>query len=180
MGQVIRTEETAGKTSSRGAIASAGVYLAFEPSPAFIQRVVQWLTDFCHMTLVDLEAVARMQLAVNELVENVVKYGLHPDVRVEVQLVRRGEGMFLRLSTVNRAPEAELSRAVDLLTRLQEAEDPIAFYDQLIRETAPQEGVSGLGLVRIKAEGDLDVSFDLKRDELTIVVEAPVEVGGVT
>ena len=75
----------------RVSIASAAVFLAFEPSDGFVKRVIRWLTDFCHLTLCDLELVARLRLAVNELVENVVKYGLQPNVRVEVELERRGD-----------------------------------------------------------------------------------------
>ena len=40
--------------TDRQAMARAAVFLAFEPSPAFMQRVIRWLTDFCQLTLADL------------------------------------------------------------------------------------------------------------------------------
>lgn len=156
-------------------IASAAIFLAFEPSPAFVQRVIQWLTDFCHLVLEDIDVAFRLQLAVSELVENVVKYGLRPDVHVKVELIQRGSTTSLRLSTVNRASREQLDRAVELLTQLRDAEDPVAFYDELILKSAPLEGVSGLGLARIKAEGELDLDFQVEDDRLTIGVEAAVE-----
>lgn len=159
-------------------IASADVCLTFEPSLEFVQKVVQWLTDFCHLTLKDAEAVSRLELAVNELVENVVKYGMQPDVRVSIDLQKRGELTVLRLSTSNAAEPERLARATKLLTELRAADDPEAYYDQLIIETAPLPGVSGIGLARIRAEADLDVDFRVKGDRLEITVEAVIDENG--
>jgi anti-sigma regulatory factor (Ser/Thr protein kinase) len=159
----------------RHAMASAAVFLAFEPSSAFVQRVIRWLTDFCQLTLADLEMVARLRLAVSELVENVVKYGMQPNVSVEVQLIERDGAPILRLGTRNRTSPEYLERAVELLSKLKHAPDPIAYYDRLVRETAPKAGVSGLGLARIRAEGELELDFKVDGDELWIWVEAPIE-----
>jgi Histidine kinase-like ATPase domain len=159
----------------RKAVASAAVFLAFEPSSAFMQRVIRWLTDFCQLTLADLEMVARLRLAVSELVENVVKYGMQPNVRVEVELLERNGQTTLRLGTRNRASPDYLKRAVALLSELKSAPDPVAYYDRLVRESAPRAGVSGLGLARIRAEGELELDFKVEGDELWIWVEAPVD-----
>ncbi len=37
------------------------------------------------------------------------------------------------------------------------------------------EGVSGLGLARVRAEGGLDVDYKIEGNELTIIAHAPVE-----
>jgi hypothetical protein len=159
----------------RNAMARAAVFLAFEPSPAFMQRVIRWLTDFCQLTLADLEMVARLRLAVSELVENVVKYGMQPNVSVEVELIEREGKPLLRLGTRNRTSPEYLERAERLLSQLKSADDPVAFYDSLVRESAPRVGVSGLGLARIRAEGELELDYKIEGDELWIWVEAPVD-----
>ena len=159
----------------RRAIARAAVFLAFEPSPAFMQRVIRWLTEFCQLTLADLEMVARLRLAVSELVENVVKYGMQPNVSVEVELIERDGAPLLRLGTRNRTSPEYLERADRLLSQLKSADDPVAFYDALVRESAPRVGVSGLGLARIRAEGELDLDYKIDGDELWIWVEAPID-----
>jgi hypothetical protein len=112
------------------------------------------------------------------LVENVVKYGMKPDVRVAIDLEKRGTSTILRLTTSNSARPDRLETAAKLLTELSEAEDPEAFYDKLIIETAPLEGVSGLGLARIRAEADLNVGFQIKGDRLDITVEAEIDENG--
>src|SRR5690606_4190341 len=144
-------------------------------SSVFMQRVIRWLTDFCQLTLADLELVARLRLAVSELVENVVKYGMQPNVRVEVELIERDGRPVLRLGTRNRTSADSLQRAIELLSELKSAPDPVAYYDQLVLESAPRAGVSGLGLARIRAEGELDLDFKVEGDELSIWVEAPVD-----
>lgn len=159
----------------RQAMARAAVFLAFEPSSAFVQRVTRWLTDFCQLTLADLDMVARLRLAVSELVENVVKYGMQPNVSVEVELIERDGAAILRLGTRNRTSPEYLERAARLLSELKQADDPIAYYDALVLDSAPRAGMSGLGLARIRAEGELELDYKVEGDELWIWVEAPVD-----
>jgi hypothetical protein len=151
-------------------IASASVFLAFEPSQRFVSRIVQWVTDFCHLVLQDMDVVARLHLAVHELVENLVKYGVHASVSLDVELERIGGVSLLRLRTSNCAAPERLAAAVRILEGLRDAKDPVAYYDRLVLESAPLEGVSGLGLARIRAEGDLDLDFKVDGDRLTISV----------
>ncbi|HEY6724155.1 MAG TPA: hypothetical protein VI197_08980 [Polyangiaceae bacterium] len=154
------------------AIAHASVYLAFEPSQRFVRKIVQWITDFCELSLQDVDVVARVHMAIYELAENLVKYGASDSVRLDVEVERVGAGSVLRLRTRNAAAPERLAEAVRILQGLRDAEDPVAYYDQLVLESAPKEGVSGLGLARIRAEGDLDLDFEVDGNQLCIVVEA--------
>jgi hypothetical protein len=58
-----------------------------------------------------------------------------------------------------------------LVSELKAAADPIAYYDRLIRSTAPIVGSSGLGLARIRAEAGLDVDCSVNGREVSIVVQ---------
>lgn len=154
------------------ALAHASVYLAFEPSQRFVRKIVQWVTDFCEMSLQDMDVVSRVHMAIHELAENLVKYGASDSVRLDVEVERVGGGSVLRLRTRNHAAPERLAEAVRILQGLRDAVDPVAYYDQLVLESAPKEGVSGLGLARIRAEGDLDLDFEVDGNQLCIVVEA--------
>lgn len=154
------------------AFAHASVYLAFEPSQRFVSKIVQWITDFCELSLQDMEVVSRVHMAIHELAENLVKYGNSNSVRLDVEVERVRGGSVLRLTTRNSAAPERLAEAVRILQGLRDAEDPVAYYDQLVLESAPKEGVSGLGLARIRAEGDLDLDFEVDGNQLCIVVEA--------
>jgi hypothetical protein len=156
----------------RPAIARAALSIEFEPSQPFADGLIRWLTQFCELTLEDVEAASRAQMAVNELVENVVKYGMNPSVGVEVELERLANSSVLTLRTKNRTTPERLAATINLLRALEEAPDPVAYYDQLVVASAPKADVSGLGLARIRAEGDLDVHYEVHGDQLCLSVSA--------
>ena len=93
-----------------------------------------------------------------------------------VTLEERDGSLYLVVETQNSASERHLERAVELLKEIRDSEDPVAFYDQLILAVAPtrEVGVSGLGLARIRAEGELFIDFRLEGDVLTICAETPI------
>lgn len=157
-------------------IAHAFVTMTPSPPSAFVQNTISWLTEFSQLTVRDLDTASRVRIAVAELTENVVKYGQRQGARVDVALEQRHAGLFLIVETTNSAPERHIERAVELLTEIRDSADPIAFYDQLILTVAPtrEVGVSGLGLARIRAEGELSVDYRLAGDVLTIIAEMPI------
>lgn len=113
-------------------------------------------------------------MAAHELVENVLKYGSSSEVGLEFEL-ERGEGQsFVRLRTRNSAAPERLAEVERLVAELKSAQDPVAYYDRLIRSTAPVIGTSGLGLARIRAEAGLEVDCTVQGPEVSIVVQATV------
>ncbi len=135
-------------------------------------KIANWLIDFCQMTIEDLEITSRLHMAAHELVENVLKYGSTPEVGLEFELERLADKSFVRLRTRNTAAPEQLREVARRVSELREAPDPIAYYDRLIRSTAPMAGMSGLGLARIVAEAGLDVSCSVEGREVSIVVQA--------
>jgi hypothetical protein len=95
---------------------------------------------------------------------------------VDVALEQRHGGLYMIVETTNSAPERHIERAVELLTGIRDSQDPVAFYDQLILAVAPtrEVGVSGLGLARIRAEGELHIDYRLEGDRLTIFAETQI------
>jgi len=135
-------------------------------------KIANWLIDFCQMTIGDRETTSRLHMAAHELVENVLKYGSTPEVGLEFELERGDENSIVRLRTRNTAAPEQLEEVTRRIMELRAATDPIAYYDQLIRATAPMVGMSGLGLARIRAEAGLDVDCSVSGREVSIVVQA--------
>jgi anti-sigma regulatory factor (Ser/Thr protein kinase) len=135
-------------------------------------KIANWLMDFCQMTVADRETTSRLHMAAHELVENVLKYGSSPEVGLEFELERGDELQFVRLKTRNTAAPEQLEEVTRRVTELRAAADPIAYYDRLIRSTAPVLGVSGLGLARIRAEAGLEVDCSVEGREVSITVQA--------
>jgi hypothetical protein len=134
-------------------------------------KIANWLIDFCQMTIEDLETTSRLHMAAHELVENVLKYGSSPEVGLEFELERGDTRSIVRLRTRNTALPEQLREVTRRVSELKAAPDPIAYYDRLIRSTAPVAGMSGLGLARIRAEAGLDVDCSVEGREVSIVVQ---------
>jgi hypothetical protein len=134
-------------------------------------KIANWLIDFCQMTIDDRDTTSRLHMAAHELVENVLKYGSTPEVGLEFELERRNDRQIVRLRTRNTAAPEQLDEVTRRVSELRAAPDPVAYYDRLIRSTAPMVGVSGLGLARIRAEAGLDVDCSVEGREVSIVVQ---------
>jgi hypothetical protein len=161
-------------------IAHAFVTMPPCPPNAFVQNAICWLTEFSQLTVRDEDTAARVHIALAELTENVVKYGEKQSARVDVALEQRGGGLYMVVETTNTAPERHIERAVELVTGIRDSQDPVAFYDQLILTVAPTDemGVSGLGLARIRAAGELHLDCRVEGDRLTIFAETPIAGAG--
>jgi hypothetical protein len=150
--------------------------MAVRPSHVFVQQAISWLTELSRLYIRDLDMESRVRIVVSELTENVAKYGTGTTALVNVDIEQRSDDIYLRVETSNTATARDIERAVDLLREIKESTDPIAYYDDLIRAVAPTRipGVSGLGLARIRAEGDLDLGYHARGGVLTIRVETPI------
>jgi hypothetical protein len=75
------------------------------------------------------------------------------------------------MSTKNRAAPERMADARWRLDALAAANDPIAHYDELIRESAGRRDVSGLGLARIPAESEMELYYATEQDWLILTAE---------
>ncbi len=78
----------------------------------------------------------------------------------------------MTITTKNRATGDRLVKVRHALDEVVNAEDPAALYNQLMRRAAKRtDGGSGLGLGRIRAEGDLSLSYSIEGDTLVITAQ---------
>ena len=131
-------------------------------------KIANWLIDFCQMAIEDLETTSRLHMAAHELVENVLKYGSSPEIGLEFELERGDTRSIVRLRTRNTAAPEQLLEVARRVSELKAAADPVAYYDRLIRSTAPIVGTSGLGLARIFVEANMDVEIELTDERVCI------------
>ena len=88
----------------------------------------------------------------------------------KVEVFYRGKG------TSNRAKPDCLQELRQFFEESRRCQDSLAFYDQMIARSAQRAVGSGLGLARIRAEGEMDLHCTIRGDEVTITAEAVVEV----
>jgi hypothetical protein len=113
-------------------------------------------------------------MAAHELAENITKYSTTARVSLEVELSETAGVHTLSVKTRNRASPERLVEVERRLKELKSTTDPLELYDRMIEATAPLEGVSGLGLARIRAEGGMDFDYKIDGNELTLIVQAAV------
>lgn len=125
--------------------------------------------------LLEPEQTESVAMAAHELLENVVKYSTDGTSCFDAEIYDRGGQAYVRLCTRNAAaPERadDLRRLVERITR---ASDPIALYDELI-VASPLRDESGLGLARVRAEGDMSIACSEEGHVITIVAERRVSI----
>jgi hypothetical protein len=150
------------------------ISLAFFPSEFLVTAISQLVSDFCQIGLRDLDLSSRFHMAAHELAENITKYSTRSRVSLEMELSETAGIHTLSVRTKNHTSPDRLVEVERRLLELKTTKDPVALYDRMIEETAPLEGVSGLGLARIRAEGGLEFDYCIEGDELTMVVQSPV------
>jgi len=145
--------------------------LSFRPLANQIGPLRSLLSDLCRPHLADPDGLSRLLLAAHELLENIVKYSVGEAAEFHLHLEAKTSGLRVRLRTKNRAAPERMADARWRLDALARAGDPIAHYDELIRESAGRRDVSGLGLARIPAESEMELYYTTDRDWLIVTAE---------
>jgi hypothetical protein len=154
----------------------AAIRLDFSPEARLISRTSKYVCEFYRSVLVDPDASARVMLAAHELLENAAKYSADGHGHLQIELTEREGQDVVRIRTSNRAKPDQLSELRRFFDESRLCADAIALYDRMIIRSAERTEGSGLGLARIRAEGEMDLTYSVDGDEVTITAEAAVEV----
>lgn len=150
------------------------ISLSFFPNEYLVSAISQLVSNFCQIGLRDLDISSRFHMAAHELAENITKYSTASRVSLEVELAETGGVHTLSVRTQNQAAPERLEELEKRLEELKTTQDPVGLYDRMIEQSAPLEGISGLGLARIRAEGGLDFDYRIEGNEVTLVVQSLV------
>jgi hypothetical protein len=153
------------------------LHLCFAPNAALIGAVRRFVVDFFERVLAHEEMGDRLGLVAHELLENAIKYSTDPSAVVSLLIVRATRSSEIRIQTQNAASPAHIKRLKGIVDAMGAANDAMAFYQQLMRDSVRRNEGSGLGLARIWAEGEMRLSLTIEDNEvqLSAVTLAPVE-----
>jgi hypothetical protein len=136
--------------------------LNFTPNIRLVPIVRRFVSDFYGEVFDDAEVVARVALATHELMENAIRHNSGGEARLIVEL-RDVDGEKLILVRIgNPAWPEDIDKLSQLMDAIGQAPDPLQFYLQLMGQTARQEKGSGLGLTRIRVEGEMQLSHTVQ------------------
>jgi hypothetical protein len=153
---------------SASAPPDSAIRITFRPTTSLITSTRLYAGEVLASVLRDSECTSRVALTIHELLENTLKYSTDGKALLEVTIANL-EGGRRRVEVVARN-RATPEQARDLGLRihaLAEAEDPMALYVGLMRESAQRPG-SGLGLARIRAEAEMHLSCALEGDAVIV------------
>lgn len=114
----------------------------------------------------NVDEVHRISLAVHELLENAAKYSVGKRTGLRVRIEPDGPAC---IEMTNETTPEHIARLRTCVREIQAAAEPFAHYQALMRRTVGVDEESGLGLARIRAEGDLNLSLEVNGTMVTIV-----------
>jgi hypothetical protein len=144
--------------------------LAFHPTVVLTTAVRRFVSNFYQQLLGDLESTSRLAMVAQELLENAIKYTSHGETVLRIEL-DDGAGI-VRIHTSNRSNAEHIEILRRLIAEMRSAADPFVFYQGLLRTTMDDLEGSGLGLARIRCEGDMEVDLTVDGDLVAVTAWA--------
>lgn len=155
--------------------APAQFELNFRPNVELISLVRRFVSEFYDRVLTDRDAVARLALATHELLENAVKYSIDGATSLTIRVDRSGPQPVVSLQIGNRGDPEHLKSVIDFFKELKDFKNPLDHYQHVMERTLALTEGSGLGLARVRAEGEMNMTYEIDGDRVTI--EASTVVG---
>jgi two-component sensor histidine kinase len=153
-----------------------GFDLRIDPNPRFVSVVRRFVEAALDRLLADPEAVFRISMSAHELMENAAKYSIGNKTLLRVAF-RRGSDDDAQISLYlsNETTPEHIDRLRVRIEAITSAPDPFGHYQALMRKSARTLDESGLGLARIRAEGEMNLGLEVRGN--TVALLADVRVG---
>lgn len=146
--------------------------LSFSPNVALIPTVRRFVGDFYECVLGDPKIASRLVVATHELLDNAIRYSVDGQSAIRIGVGRAGGHVCVQVETRNKTTQERGNEVVRLVHEMNGARDPAGFYQKLIHQTARRTDGSGLGLGRIHAESEMDLTCELRGELLRLRAEA--------
>jgi hypothetical protein len=151
------------------------VAVDFEGRGRVISTTSRFVKDFYEGLLADPDLTSRVALTAHELLENTAKYSSDGVTHMQVAVSERGGLSYVQIRTRNRVTPERLAQLAHFIDEISAATDPVALYYEFIARTAETPEGSGLGLARIRAEGEMELAYTIEEDQVIIVAEASAQ-----
>ena len=148
------------------------------PDANLVSVVRRFIEEVYEKRIADLDAVARIALTTHELLENAVKFAANGSTRllIETESVDPGSDRVV-ISVFNHSDLANIHKLNGAFAEMAGEADAFVYYQRLMRRTMKQPEGSGLGLARIRAEGEMALSLQVEGDRVCLRAQADVQRG---
>jgi hypothetical protein len=123
----------------------------------------------------DPEAIFRISMTAHELLENGAKYALGRRALLRVLMDEQdGGGVRAQIAISNEAAPEHVERLRARIAEIERAKDPFVLYQAFMRRSSKLRDESGLGLARIRAEGEMALGLEVQGGTVTITATTTV------
>jgi hypothetical protein len=140
--------------------------LRFSPNVKLIATVRRFVGEFYEKVLGDADITSRLVVATHELLENAVRYSVDGQSGIRLAVHREVGSVRVVIDTNNRTDATHRAELEALLKEMRESASRDSFYQTLMRRSAKRTTGSGLGLGRIHAESQMDLSCRLEDNDV--------------
>jgi len=135
--------------------------LSFSPNISLISTVRRFVGDFYEKVLGDAEVTSRLVVATHELLENAVRYSVDGQSSIRIGVGRVEDHVHVVIDTRNKTKPENRDALMKLLDEMNASGNRCTFYQALMKRSATRTEGSGLGLGRIHAESEMDLTCEL-------------------
>jgi hypothetical protein len=148
--------------------------LRLDTDPVLVSVTRRFIEEALRRFVTDRDLVSRVAMTAHELLENAAKYARDRNAELSVTLDSAGGKSQVVLRLCNDTTPLHIERLRQIFSELDACRDPLALYVDLMRRNARRPDVSGLGLARIVAEGEMTLGLSVDGRTATIVARTPV------
>jgi two-component sensor histidine kinase len=148
--------------------------LSLEPNPRMVSIVRRFVEETFEKLVGDPDAIFRISMAAHELLENGAKYAVGRRAILRVVLEEQETGASAHIAITNETTKDHVERLRARISEIAGTEDPFGLYQTLMRRSSKMREESGLGLARIRAEGEMALGLEVVGSTVTIVASAHV------
>jgi hypothetical protein len=146
--------------------------LSFSPNVRLISTVRVFVKEFYARVLNDENITSRLVVATHELLENAVRYASDGQSSIRIGVRPVSNPVYVTIKTRNKSLSANRAELTTLIESMKAANDRTAFYRDLMRKSAKRTEGSGLGLGRIVAETEMDLTCHFDGDYVELLAQA--------
>lgn len=157
-------------------VVSVQLRLMSSPSVRVIASTRRLIEELCE-PLIGADAGSQIAMVVHELMENLAKYAVGGTLRLDVAILTSENHYQIHVTAANRASPDHLDALEKILQDIATSRDPRATHLKYMNQSVTRGEGSGLGLTRIRAEGDMEISYSRSGDEITVRAEATLPFG---
>lgn len=109
-----------------------------------------------------------------ELLENAVKYSSDGGTQLSITVDHSGPESVVTIRLSNRASPENIKAINLIFEEMKSQPDPFEHYQMAMERSAKQTEGSGLGLIRVRAEGEMTMSHTVNDDIVCILAQTHV------